>query len=101
MKSTLLLLLVFILFGFNSNAGAQKKEGDKEQGELNTLTSEEKAQGWILLFDGKTSEGWRGYNKTNFPPDWVIEDGALKLKGSGNGEAGSVNGGDQIGRAHV
>ena len=96
MKSTLSLLLVFIFFVLNSNAGTQKKEGDKEQGELNTLTSEEKAQGWILLFDGKTNEGWRGYNKTNFPPDWVIEDGALRLKGSGNGEAGSVNGGDLV-----
>ena len=74
----------------------RKKRKKDTKVALNTLTNEEKAQGWILMFDGKTSDGWRGYNKTNFPPDWIVEDGALKLKGSGNGEAGSVTGGDIV-----
>ena len=39
----------------------------------NTLTKEEKAGGWKLLFDGKSMKGWQG------PGDsWVIEEGALK-----------------------
>ena len=67
MKSTLLLLFVAVFFSLNCNAAPKKKEGNKEKAELNALTPAEKAQGWILLFDGKTSEGWRGYNKTNFP----------------------------------
>jgi len=96
MKSTLLLLFVASLFALNCNAVTQKKEGNKETAPLNTLTEKEAKTGWILLFDGKTSNGWRGYNKTNFPSDWNIEDGAIHLKGSGNGEAGSVNGGDLI-----
>jgi len=39
----------------------------------NTLSKQEKAAGWKLLFDGKTMKGWSA------PGDsWVIEDGALK-----------------------
>lgn len=96
MKSTLLILFVSVVLGLNCNAAPQKKEGDKASAALNSLTEKEVKTGWILLFDGKTTEGWRGYNKTNFPSDWNIEDGAIHLKGSGNGEAGSVNGGDLV-----
>ena len=96
MKSLLLILFVSVFFVFNSNAVTQKKEGDREKSAINTLTEKEAKTGWVLLFDGKTSNGWRGYNKTNFPSDWNIEDGTIHLKGSGNGEAGSVNGGDLI-----
>lgn len=53
--------------------------------ELNTLTAEEKAAGWQLLFDGKdASQWWRGYNKTELPKEWVAEDGALVRKGGGD-----------------
>jgi len=96
MKSTLLLLFVAVFFTSNCNAASRKKEVKKEKTALNTLTSAEKAQGWLLLFNGKTNEGWRGYNKTTFPAAWSVENGALRLKGSGNGEAGAVEGGDLV-----
>ena len=41
-------------------------------------------------------EGWRGYNKDTVPGAWVIEDGCIKINGSGAGEAGARNGGDLI-----
>ena len=45
----------------------------------NTLTKEEKAAGWKLLFDGKTMKGWEDVGKNTPPGDsWTIEDGALK-----------------------
>jgi len=45
----------------------------------NTLTDSEKTAGWRLLFDGRTTDGWRGYNRTDFPTaGWVIETGTLK-----------------------
>jgi hypothetical protein len=62
----------------------------------NTLTSEEKEQGFVLLFDGESSEGWRGYAKETFPSGWIIEEEALKCNGSGRGEAGAADGGDII-----
>ena len=65
--------------------------------ENNTLTEKETTEGWRLLFDGKTSDGWRGYKKETFPTDWNITDeGEIYMSASGRGEAGSANGGDII-----
>lgn len=68
-----------------------------EKNEPNTLTKKEKADGWTLLYDGASTDGWRGYNRTTFPGAWTIEeDGSLKCNGSGRGEAGASDGGDII-----
>jgi len=48
---------------------------------LNTLTDTEKADGWELLFDGKTMTGWHGYNGADTEA-WSIEDCALKTAGT-------------------
>src|SRR5512135_966586 len=48
---------------------------------INRLSPEEKAQGWILLFDGKSLAGWKGYNKDNIPSRWIVKDGALQTAG--------------------
>lgn len=62
----------------------------------NMLTPEEQAQGFVMIFDGKTTTGWRGYNNPAFPDSgWAVEDGALRCIGSGMGEAGG-KGGDII-----
>lgn len=50
----------------------------------NTLTAEEKAEGWILLFDGYSLEGWRGLGREGVPEGhWIIEDDAIKKVPSG------------------
>jgi hypothetical protein len=54
----------------------------------NTLTEAEKSEGWLLLFDGKSSEGWRGFNKATFPAGWVIDSGTLKALGTAQGDTG-------------
>ena len=43
----------------------------------NTLTDKEKADGWKLLFDGQTTNGWHGYNQKGMPEGWAVKDGAL------------------------
>ena len=50
----------------------------------------------VAIFDGETFEGWRGYNTDHVPGAWTIEDGCIKINGSGRGEAGAVDGGDII-----
>jgi hypothetical protein len=61
----------------------------------NQLTEDEKAIGWELLWDGKTTNGWRGAKREDFPDKgWSIEDGVLTVQASGGGE--SVHGGDIV-----
>ncbi len=68
-----------------------------EKGPVNQLTDAEKAQGWKLLFDGTTTNGWLGYAKKNFPAAWIVEDGSLRCRNeSERGEAGKVDGGDIV-----
>lgn len=46
----------------------------------NQLTESEKRKGWRLLWDGKTTAGWRKFNNDAFPKQgWVTENGVLKL----------------------
>lgn len=61
----------------------------------NTLSANEQADGWKLLWDGKTTEGWRGARLDHFPEKgWEIKDGILSVKSSGGAE--SANGGDIV-----
>jgi 3-keto-disaccharide hydrolase len=57
---------------------------------LNTLSDAEKREGWKLLFDGKTFNGWRGYFETEDPSKgWKIEEGCFKnSKGNGRPRSG-------------
>ena len=43
----------------------------------NTLTPAETRAGWVLLFDGKTTDGWRSFKQTTLDPGWRAEDGVL------------------------
>ena len=52
----------------------------------NSLTEKEKKIGWQLLFDGKTTDGWHGYNMQVFPDCWAIEDECLTMNSQGGGE---------------
>jgi hypothetical protein len=49
----------------------------------NTLSDAEKNDGFKLLFDGQTTQGWRGYRKSKCPDAWQVVDGTLTLKGRG------------------
>ncbi|MCX7591174.1 MAG: DUF1080 domain-containing protein, partial [Kiritimatiellae bacterium] len=41
---------------------------------------------WRFLFDGKTTQGWRGFGRKDFPRvGWVVEDGCLKHRARGGG----------------
>lgn len=61
----------------------------------NTLTSRERSEGWKLLWDGKSTKGWRGAKLAKFPDKgWTMKDGVLTVLASGGGE--SVGGGDIV-----
>jgi Domain of Unknown Function (DUF1080) len=101
-------LIVFVILACLAFSGSQFlyscKSGGKGADTLNAnvmavvdsnnmLSAGEQAEGWILMFDGKTTSGWRGYNKPAFPDSgWAVEDGTLRCVASGMGEAGGKGG---------
>ena len=78
MKFNTVLTLVIFLAATFSTAVAQH----------NTLTEQEKEEGWQLLFDGESTSEWRGYNKETFPDQgWIVENGILSVvEGGGGGD---------------
>ncbi len=76
-----------------------KTTGKEEICQINTIpnsiSGREAREGWKLLWDGKTTSGWRGAKMDGFPEKgWTISDGILKVLKSDGGE--STNGGDIV-----
>jgi hypothetical protein len=62
----------------------------------NTLTDAEKSEGWQLLFDGTSKNGWHVYNKTSDGAAWKVEDGALHLDSNYKVDGKRAGGGDLV-----
>lgn len=62
----------------------------------NTLTQSEKQEGWQLLFDGKTTNGWHNYGKQSAGQAWVVKDGALFLDAENKKNLAKSEGGDLV-----
>jgi hypothetical protein len=89
-------LISFILSLFYlSFSVAQDVLKDEAGVPLNMLSLAEKNAGWKLLWDGKTTAGWRGARLDKFPEfGWEIKNGELSVLESGGAE--SRNGGDIV-----
>lgn len=78
MKNISLLIIASILI---ISCARQKQD--------NMLTQKEKAEGWELLFDGKTTNGWRNYGTTSMS-GWKVIDGVLHNSGTGSDHGGDI-----------
>ncbi|MDR1343958.1 MAG: DUF1080 domain-containing protein [Tannerellaceae bacterium] len=87
----------------NIRIKTENLEAERLQGALapevnripNTLSEQEKAAGWKLLFDGQTTAGWRGAHKEAFPDyGWKVDNGQLIVMNADGSE--STNGGDIV-----
>lgn len=77
------LLLTLAWLSSTVASGADSQAGS---GPPNTLSEAERAAGWRLLFDGRTSTGWRSFRGKEFPEKgWVVEDGCLRHVPKGGG----------------
>ena len=109
MRNTLFFSAVALLLaasGCNSssNQTAEATEEESSTAEMtasaeetgdNTLTDQERQDGWLLLFDGQSPDHWRGAHKDAFPEKgWVVENGQLIVMESDGAE--SENGGDIV-----
>jgi hypothetical protein len=98
--SGLFLGTVGVLFvcGFLARAEDKKAEAaDADSKTPNTLTEQEKAAGWKLLFDGKTTAGWRAFRGKSMPDKWHVVDGALVLQPRSGKQGGDIVTEDQYG----
>jgi hypothetical protein len=65
--------------GTNADSSMATSNTTDDSTAQNTLTDAEKSEGWQLLFDGQTKNGWHSYNKKGNIDDWKVENGALVL----------------------
>ena len=71
MRNFVILLIAFNLIASCKNT-AEQKEATSTTGKNKSTASE-----WVYLFDGTSTEGWRGYNMDSLPPGWTIKDSTL------------------------
>lgn len=91
------LFLVAALVSPAALAQAPAAAKPAEVAPLNGLTETEKSEGWVMLWDGKTTEGWRSPKSEEFPKNgWKISEGILSTLANGGAE--SAGGGDIITR---
>jgi hypothetical protein len=54
--------------------------------DVNTLSAQEKAAGWQLLFNGKNLDGWHSYLEKAPGKDWKVQDGAILMEKNKGGD---------------
>ncbi len=74
MKQNILFTLLFSPGLFFSCSSSKNMKDNK-------LSKEEKQEGYTLLFDGKSMDGWRTYQNKS-AASWSVDDGTLHCKGS-------------------
>lgn len=87
-----------ILLNCGDAATSSSNEETKEptEKEHNTLTDEEVDEGWELLFDGETTNGWHTYGQDTIGDAWKIVDGALYLDVTEKEDWQAMGGGDIV-----
>ncbi|NJB72387.1 hypothetical protein GGR42_002878 [Saonia flava] len=99
MKKSTVFSSLFLLTLFIVSCRDTPKENKKTSAESmlidNKLTQNEEENGWKLLWDGKTTKGWRGGKLNHFPEKgWEIKNGELIVLSTGGAE--SAAGGDIV-----
>src|SRR6266496_6761291 len=98
----LLTVSIFLatLASCNNDSSSDRKEGNDtlrsktETGMNNSLSEQEKSDGWQLLFDGQAIKGWHKYGGGPVGAAWKIADETLYLDTSSKKDWQTANGGD-------
>ncbi len=85
-KSTLIRLITALATITLLGCSSSKEKASSET----TTGTQSVIEKWTSLFDGSSTDGWRGYNATTLPANWIIEDGALKSLGTGGDLGGDI-----------
>ncbi len=74
---------MFTVLSLLLSLGGSQVQADES---VNQLTTAESLSGWKLLFDGKSTDGWRNYQKDDISSGWQVIDGALVRAEKGAGD---------------
>ena len=85
-----LLALTVLFYACAPEKTVEVEEVEAEVVADNSLTEVEKSLGWMLLFDGENTDGWRAFNGDAFPEGWTVEEGSLKALGMGGDIGGDI-----------
>jgi len=77
-------LLVYITIA--ASLSCKSASVSSQAAPVNTLSAEEQQAGWKLLFDGKSTAGWRNYKGQTVGAGWTVIDGILTRSGDGAGD---------------
>ena len=89
MKLRNLLAATALVAAIGANAqGVKYVINHNPEVDLSTLTTDK--DGFYVLFDGKSLDGWRGYQKDYIRSKWNLKDGCLHFNGRGEGEGGDI-----------
>ena len=83
LNTSLVLLLTLLLINSCTNCPLQEEKA-------NSLSATEKENNWQLLFDGKTTKGWRNFKKDKVSDGWIVQDGNLIALGKGGDLGGDI-----------
>lgn len=97
-KLLLVLLTGMVAVACNNSSGDKKSETDTTQvtNVFNTLTDEQKADGWQLLFDGSSTKGWHKFGGGPVGDAWKISEGVIYLDTSSKKDGMITGGGDIV-----
>ncbi len=90
LQRNLVIALAFLAFSCNNSQKEEVKQEEEvetvvqEVKSINVISEAEKSEGWELLFDGSSLDGWHTYLKENVE-GWKVEEGMLITEG-GNGD---------------
>jgi len=93
MNKQKLVVVTLVFISFLLLVSCQKKvekNQAKETVKNNILTEKEKAEGWKLLFDGKSTNGWHKFNDGKINGGWIVENGELVALGKGGDIGGDI-----------
>jgi len=97
MSKLFYLLLSASLLGSCSSSKTTPMENNNENAaDANVLTAQEKSDGWQLLFDGTTTNGWHTYGKNTIGKAWKVEGGTLRLDAASKADWQTAEGGDIV-----
>ncbi len=88
--------LMTVLFGFISCGGSKNVTGqaagksETMMDQDNMLSQAQQDEGWKLLFDGKTTNGWHTFNENNVSNRWTVADGILTYNPDADGAGGDL-----------